>query len=245
VFGWSVLTVLNCQAKRKSGMQKPDKYLRKHPLDIVIPASAILQNVLLFHPEPLWPDWKRMYCLCERKANTNMLGCEGCHEWYPGGCVALKGKALNDAIGDINWRCGYCVSDLDDDGKRSWTMAMSEAQHLKRKVEFKRADVDTPRAQGVAMNDPERVPIPVPSWDKINAMVEEAAKKLRAEEKKRKGKAERAIERGGHHVVDARGNGGVERRSVNGALIDELAENGDLSDGDNEADEASEISDDE
>jgi len=226
-------------------MQKPDKYLRKHPLDIVVPASKELQKVLLFDPDPLWPDWKRTYCICEKFSNSNMLGCEGCNEWYHGGCLVIKGKAFKAAIADNNWRCGYCLSDTDEDGKRSWIMAMSEAQHLKRKVEFKRADDDTPRARGVAMNAAESEPVPVPPWDDIDAMVGEAAKKIRAEEKKRKGKAKRAIARGGHHVVDARGNGGVELRPVNGALIDEMAENGDLSDGDDEPDEASEISDDE
>jgi hypothetical protein len=47
------------KAMRKRKMQKPDKLLRKYPLEKVIPAAATMRKVLLVNSDPIWPNVER------------------------------------------------------------------------------------------------------------------------------------------------------------------------------------------
>lgn len=231
---------------RKKKMPKPDKLLRKYPLEKVIPAGKELRQVLLFNSDPIWPNIEHRFCLCHGAQNSHMLGCEGCNEWYHGGCLALKGEAFKAAASDNDWRCGFCLADVDEDGEvQHWVGEVSASLKKNNKAQLTRNIGDTPRAKGIELDDPWEEAQIIPSWEEVVQEVREGAKKIRLEEKARKGKAVRALKRGGHHIVDERANGGVKKRVVDGALIDEMAEAGMLSDGDGDNAGISEPSDDE
>ncbi len=227
-------------------MQKPDKYLRSYPLEIIVPASRTFCNVLCLDSEPIWPDLERKYCYCRKVGNENMLGCEGCFEWYHGGCLGLQTRAKKaDEAQDENWRCGFCVDAEDDEGNQAWVGKVAKSVNKGKRAKLTRNIADTPRAQGLVLDSPESTPAKVPSWEEIIACCESGGKKIRVEEKKLKDKAQRAISRGGHHVVDALGNGGVELRPVSNALVDELLVSGVIAYEDEEVDNRLEILDDE
>lgn len=226
-------------------MTKPDSHLRQYPLIDVVPVSLQLQNVLLLGKEPIWPDVKRSYCICRGESKRGMLGCEGCDEWYHPACLKLKGKDVEEVKGNKDWRCGFCNADVNNEGKRVWNAPVSEAQRKSRKVQLERANGDSPRAQGIDLDAPESLPPQLPSWDEIGKKVRETGQRYRAEQKKLKAKARRAVARGGHHVVDERGIGGVQPRVADGALIDELQHAGLLSDGEEEEEDVSDVSADE
>lgn len=234
------------KATRKRKMQKPDKLLRKYSLEKVIPAGATMRKVLLMNSDPIWPNVERRFCICRGLQNTHMLGCEGCNEWYHGGCLALKGKAFKAAANDEDWRCGFCLDNMDGGGEiQHWRADVSASLTKSKRAKLERSVDDTPLARGVDLEDPWEEAQVVPSWDELVEEVQKGAKKIRQEEKARKGKAVRALKRGGHHIVDERVRGGVKKRMVNGALIDELAEAGMLSEGEGDDAGISEPSDDE
>lgn len=58
------------KAMRKRKMQKPDKLLRKYPLEKVIPAAATMRKVLLVNSDPIWPNVERRFCICRGVQNT-------------------------------------------------------------------------------------------------------------------------------------------------------------------------------
>ena len=245
VWGVNINVVLE-KATRKRKMQKPDKLLRKYSLEKVIPAGATMRKVLLMNSDPIWPNVERRFCICRGLQNTHMLGCEGCNEWYHGGCLALKGAAFKAAANDKDWRCGFCLDNVDGDGEiQHWRADVSASLTKSKRAKLERSVDDTPLARGVELDDPWEEAQVVPSWDELVVEVQKGAKKIRQEEKARKGKAVRALKRGGHHIVDERVRGGVKKRMVNGALIDELAEAGMLSEGEGDDAGVSEPSDDE
>lgn len=174
-----------------------------------------------------------------------MLGCEGCNEWYHGGCLALKGDDFKRAAEDHAWRCGFCKGVADDDGNVVWQDAISAAQSKSKKAKKVRHINDTPLYNGITLDAPLLEPQRVASLDEIAEEIRKGGEKKRAEELVKRGKAARAIKRGGHHQVDMRGNGGVVPRAVTGKLIDELENAGMLSDGEGEPGSEGDHSDDE
>jgi hypothetical protein len=227
-------------------MQKPDKYLRIYPLEIVVPVSKTLCTVLCFDCELIWPDLERKHCVCRNAGNKNMLGCEMCYEWYHGGCLGLKTRANKAAEAhDKDWMCGFCAGDEDDEGNQAWVGRLASSVTKSKRAKLTRNVADTPRAQGLVLDSPEYIAAKVLLWEEIIAICESGGKKIRLEEKKLKDKAQRAIARGGHHVVDALGNGGVELRPVSNALVDELLVSGVIAFEDEEVDNGLEILDDE
>jgi len=231
------------KAIRKRKAQKPDKVLRKYPLEKVIPAAAIMSKVLLVNSDPIWPNIERRFCICHGFQNNHMLGCEGCNEWYHGACIALKGEAFKAAASDEDWRCGFCLDNMDEGGEiQCWKADVSASLTKSKRAKLERNVHDKPSARGVELDDAWEDEQVVPSWDQLEEEVRKGAKEIRLEEKSRKGKATRALKRGGHHIVDERVPGGVKKRMVDGALIDELAEAGMLSEGEGDDDGISEPS---
>jgi hypothetical protein len=226
-------------------MQKPDKWMCGLPLETVVPLADRFRKILLLHPDCIWANIKRQYCICRGHANQQMLGCEGCNEWYHGGCIGLKAEKRKGAIKDSQWRCGFCCDKRPVDGIQQWKGGISAGLEKSKKASLSRSIAETPLKLGRSLEDRDEDPQDVPSWDQLVEETREGGRKIRAEEKVRKGKAERAVKRGGHHVVDERGNGGVQPRRVDGALIDELQECGELSSGDEDHSSVSDASDDE
>ena len=165
---------------RKKKMPKPDKLLRKYPLEKVIPAGKELRQVLLFNSDPIWPNIEHRFCLCHGAQNSHMLGCEGCNEWYHGGCLALKGEAFKAAASDNDWRCGFCLADVDEDGEvQHWVGEVSASLKKNNKAQLTRNIGDTPRAKGIELDDPWEEAQIIPSWEEVVQEVREGAKKIR------------------------------------------------------------------
>lgn len=173
-----------------------------------------------------------------------MIGCEGCNEWYHPACLGLKGDDLKQAKADHDWQCGFCIGSEDEDGDVVWKGPVSSSRSKSKKLKLTRSINATPLSKGLSLDAPPSEPRRVPSRDDIATEIRIGGEKLRAEERVKRGKAKRAIERGGHHQVDMIGNGGVVPRAVIGRLIDELEQADLLSDGDGEGDLGSDSSDD-
>lgn len=114
-----------------------------------------------------------------------------------------------------------------------------------KKLKLVRSINDTPRSMGVELDAPSSEPQKVPSLDEIEEEIRVGGEKLRADERVKRGKASRAIKRGGHHQVDMIGLGGVVPRTVTGRLVDELEQAEMLSEGEGDDDGGSDGSDDE
>lgn len=226
-------------------MQKPDKWMRYLPLEHVVAEAERVQKVILFHPDSIWPNVKRQYCICRGVANTHMLGCEGCNEWYHASCICLVAQARRGAVNDKQWRCGFCCDKRPKEGIQTWKGLVSVALQKSKKAVLTRSLDETPLRLGVGLDDPDEDPQRVPSWDELVEETRAGGQKIRAQEKVNKGKAVRAVKGGGHHAIDERANGRVQPRQVDGALIDELLERGDLSSGDEDDGSVSDPSEDE
>lgn len=219
--------------------------MRRLPLETVIPLAAEWRKVLPFHPDPIYNDIQRLYCICRSVSTNAMVGCEGCAEWYHNACLGLKGEMLKHAQADNNWRCGFCLGTADNDGEVAWQGQHTKAESKSKKLKLTRSVNAAPINNGVTLDDPSSEPQKVPSRDEIAEEIRIGGEKLRAEERVKRGKAQRAIKRGGHHQVDMIGNSGVVPRAVTGRLIDELEQADLLSEGEGEGDEGSDSSDDE
>lgn len=226
-------------------MQKLDKWMRQLPLKIVIPMAERFRKVLLFHPDCIWANKKRRYCICREFTTDHMVGCSRCNEWYHTKCMGLKGLARKAVEGDEDWECGFCSDAAPEDGIHKWRFDVSAPLKKSKKAVLERHIGNTPLAMNVTLDAPPEEPQRVPPWDDLVELTRQGGKKIRAEEKVRKGKAERVVRAGGHHSVDERGNKGVQPRRVDGALIDELEEAGLLQGGDEDVNGVSDISDDE
>lgn len=226
-------------------MQKLDKWMRQLPLKIVIPMAERFRKVLLFHPDCIWANKKRRYCICREFTTEHMVGCSRCNEWYHTKCMGLKGLARKEVEGDDDWECGFCSDAAPEDGIHKWCFDVSAPLKKSKKAVLERHIDNTPLAMNVTLDAPTEEPQRVPPWDDLVELTRQGGKKIRAEEKVRKGKAERVVRAGGHHSVDERGNKGVQPRRVDGALIDELEEAGLLQGGDEDVNGVSDISDDE
>jgi hypothetical protein len=230
---------------RKSKLSKPDIWMRRLPLDTVIPLASEWRKILLFHPDPIYDVIKRQYCICRGEGTNAMIGCDGCHEWYHYACIGLKGKRLESAKADHLWRCGFCQGTADDEGEVAWRGAVSSAQSKAKKLKLVRSINNTPLSMGVELDAASSEPQRVPPLDEIEEEIRVGGEKLRADERVKRGKASRAIKRGGHHQVDMIGLGGVVPRTVTGRLVDELEQAEMLSEGEGDDDGGSDGSDDE
>ena len=68
-----------------------------------------------------------------------------------------------------------------------------------------------------------------PTWEGKVAQVKDLAQRAAVKKRKLEVAAQDLVDRGGHHMVDAQGMAGLEGRAVDGALIDELVDAGELS----------------
>lgn len=172
-----------------------------------------------------------------------MFGCEMCHEWYHSACLGYKKKAEQAALAAANdWVCGYCKAEPDKYGDAVWDGKIGNSALVVKKAKLARNIESTPHFLGIGLNDPAFLQVIAPTWADLMLKVAEAGKKIRAEQKKRKGQAKHVIAEGGHHIVDARGNGGVQPRIIDGALVDDLEFQGLLHDEIEEVDDGSDVS---
>lgn len=203
---------------RKAPLQKPDRVFRFNPLKVVLEDSKVVSKVLLLDPNPLHHQTPRQRCFCGNVPNDKMLLCEACNEWYHLTCVGMD---ETEAAAANHWRCGYCRSPADEEGKQAWALAIPQGNRKKPKVAAARLLSAAPRALGVAPDD-NTVWTGPSSWAECVALAKDGARKIHKKEAVYKAKALKLVKEGGHHVVDEMDNGGVRARGVDGALIDDL-----------------------
>jgi hypothetical protein len=198
-------------------MPKPDKALRSRPLEEVGAAVSKLRKVVLFHPDPIVLELPHKYCVCGKgerssgKKSRDMVQCEECWEWFHFDCVDVKDHA---EVENVDWKCDWCKSKIDKNGYQRWTAGRKKAKL--------RHQGDRPRVNGAVLGGypPSRYSAP-PSWDGKVAEVKELARRAAIKKRKLTEAVEQLVNEGGHHLVDAEGMAGLERRPVNDGMIDE------------------------
>ncbi len=201
--------------------------MRFSPLIKVIPATEKLQSVLLLHPDPIRHERERKYCFCRTKATKEMMLCDNCHEWYHFKYVGVDERT---AAASDDWQCGYCQDEPDDDGMRSWNLAIPQLNKKRPRTAADRNDEETPKALGFDPDKKAKIKIGPKDWDEIRKVTREGGKKINLEEERKKKKAEKLMKEGGHHIVDVMTSAGLALRNVDGSLVDDLEELGLLND---------------
>lgn len=210
------------QRVRKAPMGKPDKVLRTRPLKEARPAIAKLKRVVLFHPEAIVVEEPATYCVCKKvedrgkKYSPDMIQCETCCEWFHFDCVNVK---EDQDLDGVKWECEWCQDEVDREGYQRW--------RSRGKKVYKRHRLDAPIHQGVTLGQGKPPMLSAPrSWDEKVQKVREAARRAAIKKKKLVDAVERLVDEGGHHSVDAEGMAGLEARSVDDGLVDEMIEAG-------------------
>jgi hypothetical protein len=204
-------------------MTKPDIELRKHPLVKVFPLVDELENVVLFHPKPIWEEAKVPVCFCRKNnshASDEVVQCEECWQWYHTSCI----DAAFDE--DEDYVCGYCQSPANDKGERDWDPPNPKFK----KSASTRKDKDTPKAKGWERDSETIIVGKKRSWGQELEESQKRGQEIRAEIKRQKAKAKKRLQSGDHHLTDEIGNGGVQPRSLTPELVDELLQAGELDD---------------
>jgi hypothetical protein len=191
-----------------------------------------LHTVLLFDLRPIMTETERRRCFCKNKSTAQMIMCNSCDEWFHFECVGLNNHDIAQ-LGDFE--CGWCEGEPDEDGNRLWKRAIPQGNRKRARKAPDRNDSDTPRALGIAVDGDEMVAIGPRSWAQVRASAREEGKKINLLEMKRKAKAQRVVNGGGHHIVDEIVLGGMQARRVDQQLVDELDEQGLLDDIENDA----------
>lgn len=214
-------------------MPKPDKVLRSRPLKEVNDALSKLTKVVLFHPDPIIMELPAKYCVCKKgerqggKKSLKMIQCVRCWDWYHFDCVGLEDDAN---VGEADWACEWCLCVVDKEGYQRWKTG--------RKNPKRRHQRDIPRLKGGVLGGdmPKNYSAPL-SWDGKVEEVKELARRSAIKKRKLTEAVEQLVAEGGHHVVDAQGVAGLERRPVDDGLVDELVGAGMVNEADYEADD--------
>lgn len=201
-------------------MIKPDKVLRKRPLNEVETAVKKLKKVVLFHPDPIVQELRPKMCICGKPERLRgdktklMIQCDACWEWFHFDCVGLDDDYEAE---DEPWQCEWCRNGADEKGKQRWTSGRKKA---------KLRDVkDLPKLNGAQLgeNPPPRYSAPALWEDKV-AEVRDLSQRSAVKKRKLRVVAQQIIETGGHHLTDAEGAHGTEPRPPDDGLIDEMVE---------------------
>lgn len=211
---------------RKAPLPKPDKLLRTRPLSEVNAALARLNVVLHFHPDPVVVELPLIMCVCgkgERNRDGDelrMVQCDECYEWFHFDCVQLDDDC---DVAALEWKCEWCTNGADHQGKQRWTTGRKKAKlrHVN----------DAPRARGAkADEEPPARYSAAPTWDGKVTEIKELARREAVKKRKLHEAAESLVGKGGHHLVDAEGLGGLELRAVDECLVDDFINAGIIDD---------------
>lgn len=199
-------------------MPKPDRVLRFRPLNEVQRAISRLSRVVLFNPDPICKELPPQYCVCgqgERrggKKTKHMVQCVECWQWFHFDCVGLGDEADIDGV---DWKCEWCSSAIDQNGRQRWISGRKKAKlrHFK----------DTPKHQGGVLGGDPPIRYSNPrSWDDKVLQVQELARRAAIKKRKLTEAVEVLVNEGGHHLVDAEGMAGLELRPVDDGMVDEM-----------------------
>lgn len=210
------------QRVRKAPLKKPDQFLRSHPLKEIPKALEVLQKVLLIHPSPLVEKLPMKYCICNHgeggKSGKNVFDvqCGECFTWFHVACTAIPDGVDLDSY---EYQCEWCKDKPDREGFQRWRTG--------RKTPRKRHLDDRPIVKGVKAGDyPLEQYSSPPTWEGKVAEVKERAKRIAVQKRKLKASVQQLVDKGGHHLVDAQGLGGLVDRPVDDPLADELLQAG-------------------
>lgn len=199
-------------------MPKPDKALRTRPLKEVEENLKQLRGVVLFHPDPIVQALPAKMCVCgkgERKRggkDDRMIQCDECYEWFHWDCANVP-----DAFdaGSDDWRCEWCLNGADREGNQRWLSGRKKPKlrHLN----------DRPVAKGAqaGMDPPLEYSAP-PLWEGKVEEIRELSRRQAVKKRKLRVAVQDLVDAGGHHLMDAEGQGGLESRAVDDGLVDEL-----------------------
>jgi len=188
-------------------------------LQQVVEVAAKLTGQVVFHPLTIVRDEKRLLCFCKKKSSSNMGFCDGCNQWYHFACLGLTVKDLERAA---DWRCGYCRAKPDNDGMCEWKMTIPKGPGKRAKVAPKRHFRDTPAARGAGPETVEMVQVGPVTWDDTVAEAKKGGKTINGKMLAFKKRAEKLVQEGGHHIVDEMGAAGLQARSVDQVLVNDL-----------------------
>jgi hypothetical protein len=148
-----------------------------------------------------------------------MVLCDTCDEWFHLNCVGLTEQS---ACEEANWKCGYCRSERNNEGKRVWSLELPDGTSKKLKVAKPRHDDDTAKARGESPSRVAQVGVGPSSWGEIVSGCQQSGMRRNLEEKRKKVKAAKLLKKGGHHIVDEVTVAGLAQRPVDSALVDDL-----------------------
>lgn len=208
---------------RKKKLVKPDTVLRFFPLEKVLPSVEKVSRRLLFHPQPIRHVAKRQACFCKKASDAWMLRCGQCHERFHKSCV---GAHALDGQDEKNWRCGFCLGDVDGEGNRVWILKRLKKNKVEVEVVKSRNDMASPSAKGIDTEGADEEAVGPSTWKELVLEAEIGGMKTNRKLKELRDKAGKAMKEAGHHVVDEMIGGGVGPRVVNDRLADELLHNG-------------------
>ena len=210
-------------------MVKPDLVLRKFPIQEVLKASKLVNSCIILHPDEGWVKPERIACFCGKKSNKQMTMCGTCDEWFHHKCTGLS-EALASVL--VNWTCGYCLGEPDEDGICKWNLPVPVPSRGVAPVAPVRKTVDTPRAMNLDTNSIDRLR----SWGDVVEFCRKSGVTLNLLMMKNRVKAAKIVKTAGHHVGDEMSGGGLAVRAVDDRLVDEFLADGIMDDSDEDDD---------
>jgi hypothetical protein len=199
-------------------MPKPDFALRSRPLKDVEECLKKLKSVILFHPDELAMKVEAKYCVCghgEHKSGQKshrMIQCVDCHDWFHEDCVELIG---NVDLDQVVWKCEWCSDAPDKIGMQRWRTGRKrpKLRHLN----------DRPIVAGVGIGEDKPQTFTEPKqWEGKMIEIKEISRRKSIKKRKLEESVQELMDKGGHHMVDAEGQNGLELRPVDDTLIDEM-----------------------
>lgn len=226
---WSF--TMHIKVVRRSSRQKPDIFLRRQPMLEVVEALAALRDVIVFSPDPVCGEGALIYCYCGAPATHQMVQCDGCQEWFHFKCAGVRAANVK---GDVDYQCGYCRGDVDNDGKQVWEgEVLRGRKHVHTVVIPPRDPNHTPAKRGKKTAGPREWFGPR-NWDALVEEIRAHAADVQKKVEKQVKAAEGLAGGGGHHVGDHVVAGRLEAREITPDLLDELVVLGDIDDGDDD-----------
>lgn len=199
-------------------MPKPDMVLRNRPLHEAEEVMARLKRVVLFHPDPLIMKLDSTYCVCGKgvrkrgKKTKRMICCDKCLEWFYFDCVGLPDDC---DVSELDWKCEWCLSKLDKEGRQAWRTGRKKAKYRHR------SDRPVDRGATNEGSPPPRYSTP-PKWDDRRALIEELSRRKGVKKRKLMVRVQELSDEGGHHLVDAEGPTRLQLRPVDDTLVDDF-----------------------
>jgi hypothetical protein len=223
---------------RKSKKTKPDLYLRKERLELVVEEVKRSAKFLCIHPDPICQPKTPQYCFCGALENQSMIQCSICDEWFHYRCLKMTSKEVNDLQQFV---CGWCNG-------RDESQALTEDDLLEQEWDFEHFEIKMSKKLEKLNPSVKREEVPLgfkekdksdrkkskhagyvglSSFGMMALQLKEVAKETHKRRKKAKETARAKKGQLGHHQGDAQGVGGLEAVPLNDHQVEQII-NGDF-----------------